>query len=774
GGNTVITQQLEKKLREVIENAPKCDTNTLNMILESYYQLNEIGSLNKVLESTVCDVLEIICTKVICRQLEFSDNYAQKQGTHYKKLCKQLKVELFMECFMNICGRVFDILYCYYKIESSIIKFRHSKQINVEDMQLLRKSLWRKTQGLLGDLLETSQFSSRTKIKMEDLLLALHGAEVFRLIGQSFSGSESADLENSIRGKCRQYLDHFRKNFFESMKSTFDNEMWVVLPIPKNFGVNDIKELQKSPHLVQSFQTKNYSTSAASFTPVSTAAPSSVSSLSSSSSSSSTPPPSLAIAKVMSQNGVEKKEEKEEKNSNAEEDEKTPSSQVNVDGATQKKDNNNNSEEEKGSTGKSGSEVEDTNGAKSKVVENGSIVQPTVATSKTHPHVYQQFLSGENIFDQLLKNKQESEQMASGQIELDGANDADTREESKKSFEKPLIAKPNDDGSEPVLTSASLNVAKHLGRCLQVMECLDPVAFEAFQALRESFYFYLYHVFVWFGVNVQHFFDSTNKYSSPLDALSDSSNTANSAEASGGMNAGNNMGGVSGNAASGIAGANAAAMGSLLGTSSQKKYPVLTKIINMVNEQLLSRTLAPDLEDLIKKKFNGPVRRPKKLPAYAKLLMEASEGLDLETDSTMQGVAYRFVATETLTFLIEVIDTVRHRLFLNLSKNQHHHVQELVDNARQVVQEFKTYMYRNVPTLLVHLGSPTDKESISYDIKQARWNRKDLSSEPSAYVTKLLSMFAQVEEVLSSHPTLPKFIHHKLNTEAIIYVQEQL
>ncbi|ETO21329.1 coiled-coil domain containing protein, partial [Reticulomyxa filosa] len=65
-------------------------------------------------------------------------------------------------------------------------------------------------------------------------------------------------------------------------------------------------------------------------------------------------------------------------------------------------------------------------------------------------------------------------------------------------------------------------------------------------------------------------------------------------------------------------------------------------------------------------------------------------------------------------------------------------------------------------------------ESISYDIKQARWNRKDLSSEPSAYVTKLLSMFAQVEEVLSSHPTLPKFIHHKLNTEAIIYVQEQL
>ena len=122
-------------------------------------------------------------------------------------------------------------------------------------MQLLRKSIWVKTQALLGDLLESSEFSAKAKMKMEDLLLALHGAEVFRTIGQAFSGSESRDLRKSIRSKCRQYLEHFRRDFFESLKSTFDNDSWEVLPMPEGFGIHSIKELRRNPHVLLSFQT---------------------------------------------------------------------------------------------------------------------------------------------------------------------------------------------------------------------------------------------------------------------------------------------------------------------------------------------------------------------------------------------------------------------------------------------------------------------------------------------------------------------------------------
>ena len=61
-----------------------------------------------------------------------------------------------------------------------------------------------------------------------------------------------------------------------------------------------------------------------------------------------------------------------------------------------------------------------------------------------------------------------------------------------------------------------------MGTCLQIMECLEPVAMESFQALCDAFNFYLYHVFIWFGVIINHFFDKVdNKIESAFAKLAD-------------------------------------------------------------------------------------------------------------------------------------------------------------------------------------------------------------------------------------------------------------
>ena len=60
---------------------------------------------------------------------------------------------------------------------------------------------------------------------MEDLLIALHGAHILTLIGETFSGSESQDLKNCIVAKCQSHLLHFKKTSYEQMKTTFENEV---------------------------------------------------------------------------------------------------------------------------------------------------------------------------------------------------------------------------------------------------------------------------------------------------------------------------------------------------------------------------------------------------------------------------------------------------------------------------------------------------------------------------------------------------------------------
>ena len=117
--------------------------------------------------------------------------------------------------------------------------------------------------------------------------------------------------------------------------------------------------------------------------------------------------------------------------------------------------------------------------------------------SSSQTQVYQQFSNGENIFDELIESKRKAEKET---------NKSSQSSDTTHNTHFNIISKPKDDGTEPVLTSCSLNLAHHMGRCLQIMKCLDPVSGEAFQEVEDALYFYLYHVFIWFGENIPNFF----------------------------------------------------------------------------------------------------------------------------------------------------------------------------------------------------------------------------------------------------------------------------
>merc|ERR1719491_789954 len=140
----------------------------------------------------------------------------------------------------------------------------------------------------------------------------------------------------------------------------------------------------------------------------------------------------------------------------------------------------------------------------------------------------------------------------------------------------------------------------------------------------------------------------------------------------------------------------------------------------------------------------------------------------------MQGVAARFVACETLTFLLQVLKSQHGRLINILGDERRSEVSAFITHMERVVGEFKTYMYRNVPTLLVHLGSSENKDSIISHIHGTNWNIKTLTTEHNSYVDELLQIFRGIEKVLASFPTLPRFIHDRLHGEAVVYVEEQL
>eukprot|EP01083_Nonionella_stella_P051868 137736_1 len=303
------------------------------------------------------------------------------------------------------------------------------------------------------------------------------------------------------------------------------------------------------------------------------------------------------------------------------------------------------------------------------------------------------------------------------------------------------------------------------------MESLDPVAPETFILLKNSFDFYFYHVFIWFGVNVHNFVEYQKSELIELTTASKPTTEPNGyiEELFATFTGRSNKMELEKTKWRKLKLYAQAAPSRRI---AQKKYPILKRVINEVGASLRSRKLAPELEDL-------KTRRPRRLSLapFAKCFMEASEALNLYSSRTMQGVAARFVATETLTFLVNVIKSQKERLINILSPHGTQWKEEVplfVARVENAVKEFKKYMYRNVPTLLVHLGDPHNRDSIISHIHNTNWNLKQLTTEPNGYVCELIGIFTRIENVLSSFPTLPKFIHNRLNREAIIYVAEQL
>ena len=104
----------------------------------------------------------------------------------------------------------------------------------------------------------------------------------------------------------------------------------------------------------------------------------------------------------------------------------------------------------------------------------------------SQPQIYQQFLQGNNIFDQFIAQYSKRR----------GKTESSKAEESHHA-------------REPVLTSCSLNLARYMGRCLQIMESLEPIQDDAFQALEDGLFLFFISCIYMVWCKCSKFFQTT-------------------------------------------------------------------------------------------------------------------------------------------------------------------------------------------------------------------------------------------------------------------------
>lgn len=238
--------------------------------------------------------------------------------------------------------------------------------------------------------------------QVEDLLQVLDYSNQFMEVGFRFSGSDSKKLRVSIHNKCVEYAKHMEVRTVEALKFSVENDMWIPMPVPKDFSLSSMKEFAVKRNRRRSLLRRD------------------------------------------SRNGILSNHRQNSSNG---------------------------------------------------IVEHVNDMDS-----------FESYLSEHNVFREACERLQSGAQNSPEQMEVKHFDD----DENLFTFKSVLSPSRAVYKRIPLVTSASLNFIRSIGKYIAMMEILDPVARQAFFSIRDLFDFYFFTVFSLFGVGTERFFPPQN------------------------------------------------------------------------------------------------------------------------------------------------------------------------------------------------------------------------------------------------------------------------
>ncbi|XP_053914744.1 syndetin isoform X1 [Cuculus canorus] len=349
--------------------------------------------------------------------------------------------------------------------------------------------------------------------------------------------------------------------------------------------------------------------------------------------------------------------------------------------------------------------------------------QPASAISTTAT-LFEQYCNGGNPFeiqadskddeteDVLASNGYESdEQEKSAYQEYD--SDSDVPEELKRDYvdeqtgdapvksisRETLRSRKRSDYNlnkvnAPILTNTTLNVVRLVGKYMQMMNILKPIAFDVIHFMSQLFDYYLYAVYTFFGRN------DAPILSSSLSTSNREQHSARQFELTG------------------------------LGLGSSRLRTTLSRI----QESLIDLEVSADSTGTL----NAAEERKEKVPSP-----HLSHLVVLTSGNSLYGLAERVVATESLVFLAEQFEFLQPHLDAVMPAAKKPFLQQFYSQTVSTASELRKPVYWIVAAKAI------DYEQMLLLMTNVKWDVKEIMSQHNIYVDALLKEFEEFNRRLN-------------------------
>ncbi|XP_077599037.1 syndetin isoform X1 [Stigmatopora nigra] len=353
--------------------------------------------------------------------------------------------------------------------------------------------------------------------------------------------------------------------------------------------------------------------------------------------------------------------------------------------------------------------------------------------------LFQQYLQEGNPFEMHVEQKEEETEdvLASGyesdELEKsayqDYDSDSDVPEELKQDYvdeqtgdvpfksvsRETIKSKKRSDynlnkTNAPILTNTTLNVIRLVGKYMQMMSILKPIAFDVIHCVSQLFDYYLYAVYAFFG---------RNDMSVPSPSLPTHS------------------GRESGTAR--VVGPACLYESSGLGLISSR----LRTTLNRIQESLIDMEASNENAVM----HGSSEDRKEKVPSP-----HLSQMVVLSNSDTLYGLAQRVVATESLVFLAEQFESLQSHLDTMMPAAKKPFLQQFYSQTVSTTSELRKPIYWMVAAKAI------DYEQMLLLMSGVKWDIREIMSQHNIYVDVLLKEFEMFNERLadvSRHVRIP-------------------
>nr|XP_057903730.1 syndetin isoform X1 [Doryrhamphus excisus] len=354
--------------------------------------------------------------------------------------------------------------------------------------------------------------------------------------------------------------------------------------------------------------------------------------------------------------------------------------------------------------------------------------------------LFQQYLQEGNPFEMHIEHKEEETEdvLASNGYESDELeksayqdydSDSDVPEELKQDYvdeqtgdvplksvsRETIRSKKRSDynlnkTNAPILTNTTLNVIRLVGKYMQMMSILKPIAFDVIHCVSQLFDYYLYAVYAFFGRNDMPF---------PSPSM----------PTHGGRESGPAR----------VAGPACLYESSGLGLISSR----LRTTLNRIQESLIDVEAGSENASM----HATTEERKEKVPSP-----HLSQMVVLTNSGTLYGLAQRVVATESLVFLAEQFESLQSHLDTMMPAAKKPFLQQFYSQTVSTASELRKPIYWMVAAKAI------DYEQMLLLMSGVKWDIREIMSQHNIYVDVLLKEFEMFNKRLgdvSRHVRIP-------------------